>query len=61
MHTFNIFLGISAIRRKKIIYANICYQNQTPNDSSGIYKILKGRRNFSKIKIIDNATQTYYL
>lgn len=61
-YTLNIFLFRKTIRRKKIISATICHQNQKPNGSGGIYKIFKGRRKFSKINIIHvySATQTYY-
>lgn len=50
--TLNIFLFRKTIRRKKIISANKCHQNQTPNDSGGIYKIFKGRRELFKMNII---------
>lgn len=47
VYTLNIFLFRKTI---KIISANICHQNQTPNDSGGIYKIFKGRRERLKNK-----------
>lgn len=57
--TLNIFLFRKTIRRKKIISANKCHQNQTPNDSGGIYNIFKGRRELFKINIIYRQCYTH--
>lgn len=48
-YTLNILFR-KTIRRKKIISATICHQNQKPNGSGGIYKIFKGRRELFKDK-----------